>query len=38
VFDFTPIGEEKKTRTVFRFDTKEALITYMAEEVAPLFP
>ena len=35
VFDFTPLGEEKKNRVVFTFETKEALIQEM-QKVATL--
>jgi len=36
VFDFTPLGEEKRVRTVLTFDKKEELIETMTE-VAQFF-
>ena len=36
VFDFTPINSDKKERTVFEFETKDALMQRI-EEVAKLF-
>ena len=36
VFDFTPLHEDVKERTVLEFETKEALVAEM-QEVAKLF-
>jgi hypothetical protein len=36
VFDATPVGEDKRVRTVLRFETKETLIEEM-NEVAKYF-
>ncbi|MEA2100429.1 MAG: hypothetical protein U9P72_09895 [Campylobacterota bacterium] len=36
VFDFTPLGDDKKVRKVLSFDTKEELIETMSE-VAQFF-